>query len=180
LGNQSRVELLEGPIDTSSRMATPLKIFFRSWLWLLRNKSRSLGFDEVIDLSVEKFSDGVRRITEGYGADIVIDAIGGQILSEALGTLALGGNLTTMGYSAGRKTTIDVTDLIWKRASMKSFSLFAQPAEVWSAAWSAIFPLLQSGAVKPIVAKTFPLAEAADALRYLIEGRPFGRVVLTI
>jgi NADPH2:quinone reductase len=40
--------------------------------------------------------------------------------------------------------------------------------------------LLQSGAVKPIVAKTFPLPEAADALRYLIEGRPFGRVVLTI
>ena len=85
-----------------------------------------------------------------------------------------------MGYAAGRKATIDVTDLIWKRASMKSFSLFAQPAEAWSAAWSVIVPLLHSGAVKPIVAKTFPLPEAAEALRYLIEGRPFGRVVLTI
>ena len=42
-----------------------------------------------------------------------------------------------------------------------------------------IVPLLQSGAIKPIVAKTFPLTEAADALRYLVEGRPFGRVVLT-
>src|SRR6266480_6812087 len=143
-------------------------------------QARSLGFDEVIDLSVEKLSDGVRRITQGYGADIVIDAIGGEVLSEALGTLAPGGSLTTLGYSAGRKATIDVTDLIWKRASMKSFSLFAQPADVWSTAWSVIFPLLQSGAVKPIVAKTFPLAEAADALRYLVEGRPFGRVVLTI
>ena len=143
-------------------------------------QARSLGFDEVIDLSMEKLSDGVRRITGGYGADIVIDAIGGEILSEALGSLALGGSLTTLGYSAGRKATIDVTDLIWKRASMKSFSLFSQPAEVWSAAWSVIIPLLESGAVKPIVAKIFPLAEAADALRYLIEGRPFGRVVLTI
>src|ERR1700680_722849 len=143
-------------------------------------QARNLGFDEVIDLSVEKLSDGVRRITEGYGADIVIDAIGGEILSEALGTLALGGSLTTLGYSAGRKSTIDVTDLIWKHASMKSFSLFAQPAGVWSAAWSVIIPLLKSGAVKPIVAKTFPLPEAADALRFLIEGRPFGRVVLTI
>jgi NADPH:quinone reductase-like Zn-dependent oxidoreductase len=37
-----------------------------------------------------------------------------------------------------------------------------------------------AGAIKPIVAKTFPLAEAADALRYLVEGRPFGRVVITI
>ena len=143
-------------------------------------QARSLGFDEVIDLSVEKLSDGVRRITEGYGADIVIDAMGGEILSEALGTLSIGGSLTTLGYAAGRKATIDVTDLIWKRASMKSFSLFAQPAEVWTTAWSVIFQLLQSGAVKPIVAKTFPLAGAADALRYLVEGRPFGRVVLTI
>ena len=63
---------------------------------------------------------------------------------------------------------------------MKSFSLFSQPPEVWTTAWTVIFSLLQSGAVKPIVAKTFPLAEAADALRYLVEGRPFGRVVLTI
>jgi len=74
-------------------------------------QARSLGFDEVIALSVEKLSDGVRRITEGYGTDIVIDAMGGEILSEALGTLAIGGSLTTLGYSAGRKTTIDVTDL---------------------------------------------------------------------
>jgi len=143
-------------------------------------QARYLGFDEVIDLSEEKLSDGVRRITEGYGADIVIDSVGGEILSESLGTLAMGGSLTTLGYSAGRKATIDVTDLIWKRASMKSFSLFSQPAEIWTAAWSVIVPLLQSGAVKPIVAKTFPLAEAADALRYLVEGRPFGKVVLTI
>src|SRR5260221_3487680 len=143
-------------------------------------QARALGFDEVIDLSVEKLSDGVRRITEGYGADIVIDAIGGEILGEALSTLAMGGSLTTLGYSAGRKATIDVTDLIWKRANMKSFSLFSQPAEVWTTAWSVIFPLLESGAVKPIGAKTFPLAEAADALRYLVEGRPFGRVVLTM
>jgi NADPH2:quinone reductase len=143
-------------------------------------QARSAGFDEVIDLSVEKLSDGVRRITEGYGADMVIDAIAGETLGEALGTLAMGGSLTTLGYSAGRKATIDVTDLIWKRASMKSFSLFAQPAGAWNAAWSVIIPLLQSGAVKPIVAKTFPLPQAADALRYLIEDRPFGRVVLTI
>src|SRR5260370_27698083 len=52
-------------------------------------QAHSLGFDEVIDLSVEELSDGVRRITEGYGADIVIDAMGGEILSEALGTLSI-------------------------------------------------------------------------------------------
>ena len=93
--------------------------------------AKTLGFDEVIDLSTEKLGDGVHRISQGYGSDIVIDAIGGDILSDALGTLAMGGSLTTLGYAAGRKSTIDVTDIIWKRASIKRFSLFAQPPEMW-------------------------------------------------
>ncbi len=46
------------------------------------------------------------------------------------------------------------------------------PQATWATAWNAIVPLLQPGAIKPIVAKTFPLARAADALRYLVEGRP--------
>lgn len=143
-------------------------------------RGKALGFDEVIDTSQEKLSDGVRRITGGYGSDIVIDTIGGDVLSEGLSTLAVGGSLTTLGYSASRKTTIDVTHLIWKRASLRSFSLFAQPQSLWNEAWTVILPLLASKAIKPIVAKTFPLAEAADALKYLIESRPFGKVALTI
>ncbi|MEI9973782.1 MAG: zinc-binding alcohol dehydrogenase family protein [Ignavibacteriota bacterium] len=143
-------------------------------------RASELGFEEVIDLSTESLTEGVRRITKGYGADIVIDAVGGDILSEALGTLALGGSLTTLGYSGGRKSTIDVTDLIWKRASLKSFSLFAQPPELWSAAWKEIRELLESGTIVPMVAKVFALEDAAEALRFQAEERPFGRVVLKI
>jgi NADPH2:quinone reductase len=143
-------------------------------------QAKTLGFNEVIDTSSEDLADGVRRITNGYGADIVIDAIGGKVLSQALSVLALGGSLTTLGYSAGREATIDVTNLIWRRASIRSFSLFAQPQAAFADAWNSIISLLKSGAVKPIVAKTFPLAEAADALRHLVEGRPFGKVVLTL
>jgi len=144
------------------------------------DQAKALGFDEVIDLTREKLGDGVRRITGGRGADIVIDSIAGEVLGEALGALAPNGNLTTLGYSAGRKASIDVTDLIWKRATIKSFSLFAQPQAAWDEAWRTIVALLESGAIKPIVAKTFPLAEAADAMRYLIEDRPFGMVVIAI
>ncbi|HTF66015.1 MAG TPA: zinc-binding alcohol dehydrogenase family protein, partial [Edaphobacter sp.] len=90
-------------------------------------QAKALGFNEVIDTSFEKLGDGVCRVTDGYGADIVIDGIGGEVLSEALGALALGGSLTTLGYAGGRKATIDVTNLIWKRASIKSFILFTQP-----------------------------------------------------
>jgi NADPH2:quinone reductase len=143
-------------------------------------QAKALGFNEVIDTSLERLSDGVRRITGGYGADIVIDGIGGEVLSEALGTLALEGSLTTLGYSASRQTTIDVTNLIVPQASIHSLNMFLQPKATVTEAWDVIVSLLKSGAIKPIVAKNFRLADAAEALRYLIEGRPFGRVILTI
>jgi NADPH:quinone reductase len=144
------------------------------------NQAKALGFNEVIDTSQEKLSDGVRRITGGYGADIVIDGIGGEVLSEALGALAFEGSLTTLGYSASRQTTFDVTKLIVPQASIRSLNMFTQSKAVITEAWSVIVTLLKSGEIKPIVAKKFPLPDAADALRYLVEGRPFGRVILTI
>src|SRR5579863_4883729 len=143
-------------------------------------RAKALGFNEVIDTSLEKLAEGARRITDGYGADIVIDGIGGEVLSEALGALAFEGSLTTLGYSASRQTTIDVTDLIVPQASIRSLNMFAQPKAALTEAWSVIVSLLKSGAIKPIVAKNFRLADASEALRYLIESRPFGRVVLTI
>jgi len=141
-------------------------------------RARELGFENVIDLTTEGLADGVRRITAGKGVDIVIESIGGTVISEALSSLGLGGVLLTLGYSAGRKTTIDVTDLIWKRARMAGFSLFAQLPTAISAAWRDILPLIDSGSVEPIVERVYPLGEAGEALRHLIEDRPFGKVVL--
>src|SRR5882757_5849680 len=141
-------------------------------------KARELGFEDVVDLTAEGLAEGVRRITAGKGVDIVIESIGGIVTSEALSTLSLGGVLITLGYSAGRKTTIDVTDLIWKRARMAGFSLFAQSPTAVAAAWRDIIPLMVSGAVKPIVERVYALPEAGAALRHLIEDRPFGKVVL--
>jgi NADPH:quinone reductase len=141
-------------------------------------RARELGFEDVIDLTGEGLSDGVRRITAGSGVDIVIESIGGAVTSEALSSLGLGGVLITLGYSAGRKTTIDVTDLIWKRARMAGFSLFAQSPTAIVSAWRDIIPLIVSGSVKPIVERVYPLGEAGEALRHLIDDRPFGKVVL--
>ncbi|CAE6860465.1 quinone oxidoreductase family protein [Paraburkholderia aspalathi] len=143
-------------------------------------RARELGFEDVIDLTEEGLADGVRRITAGKGVDIVIESIGGAVTSEALSSLGHGGVLITLGYSAGRKTTIDVTDLIWKRARMAGFSLFAQSPATIAAAWQHIIPLVVSGSVKPIVERVYPLAEAREALRHLIEDRPFGKVILTM
>lgn len=143
-------------------------------------EAKALGFDEVIDLTAEGLADGVNRLSEGHGADIVIDGIGGKILSAAVSALAPGASVVTLGYSAGRETTINVTDLIWKAASIKGFLLLTESASVRQAAWAAISDLLVSGKVKPMVAKVFALEDAAEGLRYLIEERPFGRVALKI
>jgi NADPH:quinone reductase-like Zn-dependent oxidoreductase len=141
-------------------------------------RARELGFEHVIDLTTEGLAEGVRRITGGSGVDIVIESIGGTVTSEALGSLAPGGTLMALGYSAGRKTTIDVTDLIWKRARMAGFSLFAQSPTAIATAWRNIIPLIVNGSVKPIVERVYPLGEAGKALRHLIEDRPFGKVVV--
>jgi NADPH:quinone reductase len=141
-------------------------------------RARGLGFDDVIDLTTENLADGVRRITAGKGVDIVIESIGGTVTSAALSSLGLGGVLITLGYSAGRKTTIDVTDLIWKRARMAGFSLFAQSPIAIADARRDILPLIVSGSVKPLVERVYRLSEAGEALRHLIEDRPFGKVIL--
>ncbi|EKS36211.1 quinone oxidoreductase family protein [Afipia broomeae] len=143
-------------------------------------QARERGYDNVVDLSAESLAQGVRRLTDGAGIDVVIDAIGGTITSEALKAMAMGGSLVTLGYSAGRNTTIEVTDIIWKDLSVTGFSLFRSTRQEIQAAWDVISPLLVKGTVKPPVARIFPLEEAAKALQYLIEERPFGKVILKI
>src|SRR3984885_6944329 len=114
----------------------------------------------------------------GAGKTVLAPAIGGSIgnavtqLARATGAGVVGEPPPILGYPKSRKTTIDVTDLIVPQASIRSLNMFAQPKAAVSDAWNVIVPLLKSGAVGPIVAKTFPLAKAADALRYLVEGRP--------
>src|SRR6202142_112532 len=126
-------------------------------------KARELGFEDVVDLGTEGLAAGVRRITAGKGVDIVIESIGGAVTGEALSSLGPGGVLITLGYSGGRKTTIDVTDLIWQRARMVGFSLFAQSPIAIADAWRNIIPLIVSRSVKPLVERVYPLSEAGEA-----------------
>ncbi|TMA87844.1 MAG: zinc-binding alcohol dehydrogenase family protein [Deltaproteobacteria bacterium] len=141
-------------------------------------RARELGFEDVIDLTSEGLAGGVRRMTAGRGVDIVIDSVGGTVTGEALSSLGPGGVLLTLGYSAGRKTTIDVTDLIWKGARMAGFSLFAQSPTAVATAWRDIIPLIVGGKIKPIVERVYPLGQASEALHHLMNDRPFGKVVL--
>jgi NADPH2:quinone reductase len=140
--------------------------------------ARDRGYADIIDLSAETVGDGIRRITNGKGVDIVIESLGGTFVGDGLSSLAVGGTLVTIGYTAGRKAAIDVTDLIWKRARMTGFALLVQPPAVKRKAWERVMALIARGALVPPVARTYPLEQAAEALRHLHEDRPFGKVVL--
>jgi NADPH2:quinone reductase len=112
--------------------------------------------------------------------DVVIDALGGPITGQAVSGLARGGRAVVLGYAAGTQTTMQVTDLVGKLARVSGFSLFAASAEEQAEAYAAVLPLIASGEVIPARDRSFPLEQAAEALRHLVEDRPFGTVTLTV
>ena len=142
--------------------------------------ARAAGYEHVIDLSKESLRSGVMRITDGKGVDVVIDGVGGALMSEALGCLAFGGSYAVVGYASGRESNINLTDVIWKAAKVRGFTLRAFAPETIAGALKTLTEYAAQGALQPTIAKIFPLSDAPEALRYLIEGRPFGRVLMRV
>jgi NADPH2:quinone reductase len=143
-------------------------------------RAAELGYADVIDLSRESLSDGVRRLTDGTGVDVALDTIGGPITGEALASVGRNGLVVVMGYAGGTAPTIDVMHLIWKPARIVGFNGMFQPPEAFAEAWSVILRLLTDGEVKPLIDRMYPLEQAAEASRHLAEDRPLGKVVLTM
>jgi NADPH:quinone reductase-like Zn-dependent oxidoreductase len=143
-------------------------------------QARAAGYEHIVDLSSESLRDGVMRMTGGKGVDVVIDGVGGSLTGEALGCLAPGGTYAVVGYAAGREAYINLTDIIWKAATVRGFTLRAFAPETLAAAQKELLGYLAEGSIKPTIAKVFPLSEAAEAVRHLMEGRPFGRVLMQV
>lgn len=143
-------------------------------------QARADGYEQVIDLSQESLKDGVLRITGGKGVDVVVDGVSGQLTGQALASLAFGGTVVVVGYAGGREAQVNITDIIWKAATIRGFTFRLFAPETVKAADATILGYLQEGALQPAVGKVFPLAEAAEAVRYLIEDRPYGRVIMRV
>ena len=141
-------------------------------------QARAAGYEHVIDLSRESLKDGVSRITEGKGVDVIADGVSGRLTGQALSSLAFGGTLVIAGYAGGREADINVTDIIWKAATIRGFIFRLFSPQTVMAASAALAGYLKEGALQPTIAKVFPMSEAGEAVRFLIEDRPFGRVLL--
>lgn len=141
-------------------------------------QARAAGFDNIIDLSQQSMAEGVHALNGGEGVDIVIDAVGGAILAETAKCIKRYSKIITLGFAAGRQSTITLADLILYRGSIQGYGVYTCGPDEWADAWSVFTRLADEGKVAPLFDRSFPFEEAPAALDYVATARPFGGVAL--
>jgi putative PIG3 family NAD(P)H quinone oxidoreductase len=141
---------------------------------------RRLGADIAVNYREQDFADVARS---AGGADVILDNMGATYLARNLSALATGGRLVELGLQGGRKGEVDLGLLMTKRASLHGATLRARPpdekAKIVAATGAFVWPMIEGGDVRPVIDRTLPLAEAAEAHRVVESGEHIGKVVLT-
>jgi len=145
-------------------------------------RSRELGADVAINYREEDFVDAVRAATDAHGADVVLDNMGAKYLARNISALAVNGRLVVIGMQGGTKAELDLGALMSKRAAVLATSLRARPpaekAAIVASVREHVWPLLESGAVRPVVDRVLSMSDAADAHRVVEAGEHVGKVLL--
>jgi NADPH2:quinone reductase len=143
---------------------------------------KEFGLDHGINYAGESFPDRVRDLTDGRGADLILDSVGGQTLVDGVGALAYRGTLVSVGVAGRAGSEIEAKSLWEKNNTLRGVFLGGALVNEYARVHALIGDLIQQvadGALRIQIDRTFPLAEAAAAHEY-IEGRTaFGRVVMT-
>jgi putative PIG3 family NAD(P)H quinone oxidoreductase len=144
---------------------------------------RALGAEILVNYREQDFVKVVTDQTQGRGADVILDNIGAKYLARNVSALAVNGRLVIIGLQGGVKAELDINTLLRKCAAVIATSLRGRPkaekATIIAAVREHVWPLVESGLVKPVVHRTFPLAQAADAHRQLEASTNIGKVLLT-
>ncbi|MBL7261522.1 NAD(P)H-quinone oxidoreductase [Paractinoplanes lichenicola] len=143
---------------------------------------RALGADLLIDYTTDDFVSATRDFN-GQGADVILDIVGAKYLSRNIEALAPNGRISVIGMQGGRKAELDLGLLMAKRGSVSSTSLRARPAadkaRIVAAVTRDVWPLVEAGAVKPVIQTTMPLARAAEAHELMESSDHLGKILLT-
>ncbi|MFJ2110383.1 NAD(P)H-quinone oxidoreductase [Streptomyces sp. NPDC087850] len=141
-----------------------------------------LGADILIDYREQDFVEEIFRATDGAGADVILDIVGAKYLERNVKALAVNGRIAVIGLQGGAKGELNLGALLAKRGALTATSLRARPlvekAAIVAAVREHVWPLLEAGRVRPIVDRTLPLPEAAEAHRALEAGAHFGKLLL--
>ncbi|MGO4361112.1 NAD(P)H-quinone oxidoreductase [Terrabacter sp. RAF57] len=144
---------------------------------------RDLGAEFLVNYREEDFVERVRELTRGHGADVILDNMGAKYLSRNVEVLAISGRLVTIGLMGGRTGELDMGMLLAKRAAVIATSLRARPATEKAAIVAAVrehvWPLIEAGAVRPVVHSRHPLEHAAEAHREMEASGHIGKILLT-
>ena len=145
-------------------------------------RARELGLDHGIAVTGPAFADDVMRLTGGRGVEVVLELVGGDYLREDLASVTSEGRVILVGLMAGASTTLDLGTVLRKRVTVRGTVLRSRPLEQKLDAMQAfvrhVVPLLAKGALRPVVDRVLPLADAAAAHTYVEQNQSFGKVVL--
>ncbi len=143
---------------------------------------RELGAAHTIDYREQDFVEEVRQVTDGRGADVILDIMGAAYLPRNVAALATGGRLVVIGMQGGRKGELDLGVLLAKRASVHATALRSRPlaekAEIVRGVREQVWPLVEAGTVRPVVHARARMADAADAHRLVETNEHLGKVLL--
>lgn len=142
------------------------------------------GADLVIDYRNEDFAARVLEVTDGHGADVILDHIGGPYLERNVKALAVGGRLAQIGVMGGRKGELDLARVLVNRLTVVGSVLRPRSVEEKAAIVAAFtrdaMPHFASGRIAPVIHRIYPLEQAADAHRAMEAGEHFGKLVLAV
>ncbi len=147
--------------------------------------ARALGADAVVDLSMADLRDGLRAAvhaeTDGRGADVVLDPLGGDVFDAAIRAIAWRGRLVVIGFAAGRIPTVKANYLLVKNIEVTGLQVSdyrKRDLPKMRAAFADIFRLHAEGKVRPMPVRTLPLSEAGAALAAVRDRKADARLVL--
>lgn len=144
----------------------------------------ALGAERAIDYHSEDFVQVVKELTDDRGVDLILDMVGGDYVQRNLEALALEGRLVQIAFLHGAKVELNLAPLMMKRLTFTGSTLrprsAAQKAAIAQALRERVWPLLEAGAVRPVIHETFPLEQAAEAHRLMESGRHIGKIVLEV
>ncbi|MBK8158909.1 MAG: NAD(P)H-quinone oxidoreductase [Rhodospirillaceae bacterium] len=145
---------------------------------------KQLGADIAINYRKADFVAEVLAATDKKGVDLILDMVGGDYINRNLACLGMDGRLVMIAFLQGAKAEVNFAQVMVKRQTITGSTLrprsVAQKAGIAKALKAEVWPLLEAGKVKPLIYKTFPLAEAAEAHRLMESSAHTGKIVLTV
>jgi NADPH2:quinone reductase len=141
-----------------------------------------LGAARAINYRKEDFVEVVKQATDGRGVDVILDMVGGDYIQRNINAAAVWGRIVNIGYQSGMSATVNFGPVLMKRLSLLATTLRsrtnAEKGAIRDAVQREVWPLLESGKIKPIVDSTFPLASAQAAHARMTKSQHIGKILL--